>query len=115
MSRSGAPADRASGAACSACVGRGMIRAGYAADLLLVRSEDGRPRTQKRRVHDLPAARRALRPMRSACTASGSTATRSPDANRLLPEVRCEPGELLTQIRRLTPRAAARRRRTIAA
>ena len=58
--------------------GRGRIRDGDAADLLLFDPETRRPRTEAAGPRPARRARRASRPMRSACTASGSTAGRSP-------------------------------------
>ena len=56
---------------------RGLLREGYAADLMLFDPKTV-ARGPKRRAHDLPAGAARLTTSRSACTASGSTAPRSP-------------------------------------
>ena len=57
---------------------RGLLREGYAADLMLFDPEDGGARPQAPRARPAGGRGAAHQPARSACTASGSTARRPP-------------------------------------
>ena len=67
--------------------GRGLLREGYAADLMLFDPKTV-ARGPKKRAHDLPAVRRGSRPRRSACMACGSMAPGSPTTRASAPTAR---------------------------